>query len=178
MLNKKLARRYAKALLEIGKEKNQVAQYQKELSAFAEAVDRVSELRNCLTSPLYSAEEIKPVIGALAKKFDVSDTVRNFLFLLVDKRRAHYLADIVESLNDLANDLFGYARATIITAAPLVANEYDNLKLTLEAVTKKKILLDARVDPQIIGGVIAEVGDKVFDGSIRTQLHKIGETLI
>lgn len=178
MLNKKLARRYAKALLEIGKEKNQVAQYQKELSAFAEAVARVSELKDCLTSPLYSAEEIKPIIGALTKKLSLSDTVKNFLFLLVDKRRAHYLPDIVESFNDLANDFFGYARASVITAAPLVAMEYDNLKKTLEAVTKKKILLDAKVDPQIIGGVIAEVGDKVFDGSIRTQLQKIGETLI
>lgn len=178
MLNKKLARRYAKALLEIGKEKNQVAQYQKELSTFADAVELVSELRSCLTSPLYSAEEIKPIIGVLAKKLGLSDTVRNFLFLLVDKRRAQYLRDIVESFNDLANDFFGYARATVITAAPLVTTEYDNLKKTLERVTNKKILLDTKVDPQIIGGVIAEVGDKVFDGSIRTQLQKIGETLI
>jgi len=178
MLNKKIAKRYARALIEIGKERKQVEQFQKELKNFSNLLKKFPDLNKCLSSPLYSAEECKQTISTLNKKINLSKTIQNFLYLLVDKRRIQWLTDIVEAYEDLTNETLGFMKAKIITATPLSNKNFNKIKKLLEDITKRKILLDTETRPQIIGGAIAEVGDKVFDGSIRNQLRKIGETLV
>ncbi|HNR12922.1 MAG TPA: ATP synthase F1 subunit delta, partial [Thermodesulfobacteriota bacterium] len=91
--------------------------------------------------------------------------------------RIQYFADIVEAYEEFTDEIFGYVKARVITAVPLSERDRDEVKQSLEQVTRKNVQLQTIVDPQIIGGVIAEVGDKIFDGSIRSQLHKLGETL-
>jgi len=177
MLNKKIARRYAKALLELGKEKKQTEEFRTELKAFAGLLRQSPLLEECLSSPLYSAEDLKKIIVEITNKAMVSKTVQNFLCLLVDKRRIQYFSAIEEAYDDFTNTILGYVKAKITTATALPDRDYDTLKQSLEKVTGKKVIMSANVEPDIIGGVIAEVGDKVFDGSIRNQLQKIGETL-
>jgi len=177
MLNKKIARRYAKALLERGKEEDKLEKFKEELKAFSELLKEFPELNACLTSPLYSNEELKGIVSFLNKKLNLSDTILNFLYLLIDKRRAIYLEEIIAAYEDFINEIFGYVKAKIITTKPLSKKNYEKIKEALEKVTEKKILLETKTDPQIIGGVIAEVGDKVFDGSIRNQLQKMREKL-
>ena len=177
MINKKIARRYAKALLEIGKETNQVEKFKEELSAFSDLLKQIPELEKFLLSPLYSAEDLKKIIAEIAQKTNFSPTTKNFLFLLVDKRRIQHFSDIYEMYEDYTNELSGHLKAKITTAASLSAEDQEAVKQTLEKATDKKIILSAVVEPEIIGGVIAEVGDKVFDGSIKNQLQKIEETL-
>jgi F-type H+-transporting ATPase subunit delta len=177
MLNKKIARRYAKALIEIGKEEDKLEQFKGELKAFSKLLKEFPELNACLTSPIYSTEELRGIVSFLNKKLNLSDTILNFLYLLIDKRRAIYFEEIIASYEDFINEIFGYVKAKIITPKPLPKKNYEKIKEVLERVTEKKILLEAKTDPQIIGGVIAEVGDKVFDGSIRNQLQKMREKL-
>jgi F-type H+-transporting ATPase subunit delta len=114
----------------------------------------------------------------VAEKIKLSATVKNFLCLLVDKRRIQYFSAILELYEDLTYEISGYVKAKIITARPLATGDLENIKQSLENITRKKVLVNSVVEPQIIGGVIAEVGDKIFDGSIRNQLQRIGETLI
>jgi F-type H+-transporting ATPase subunit delta len=178
MLNKKIAKRYAKALFEIGNETNRIDQFREELGAFARLLTISSELKECLLSPLYPAADKKKIAVSLAEKTGASKTAQDFLCLLVDKKRIQYLADIVESYEDLTNEAFGFVKARVITATPLSSEDHEGMKKSLESITRKKILLSSIVDPRIIGGVIAEVGDKVFDGSVRNQLEKMRETLI
>lgn len=177
MLNKKLAKRYAKAIVEIGKEQNQIEQYKNDLRVFSDLLNNFPDLKKSLLSPLYSAEDLKKIILTLTPKISISKTIQNFLCLLVDKRRFQYLEEIIGSYEELTNELFGFLKAKITTAAPLSSEDYGQLRKSLEKITKKKILLSTVVEPQIIGGVIAEVGDRIFDGSIKNQLQKIGETL-
>jgi len=177
MLNKKIARRYAQALLELGKERNQTEEFRSQLKAFAGLLRRSPLLEECLASPLYSAEDLKRIIVEITDKINVSKTIQDFLSLLVDKRRIQYFSAIEEAYDDFTNAILGYVKATITTATTLPKDDYNTLKQSLEKVTGKKVILSANVKPDIIGGVIAEVGDKVFDGSIRNQLQKIGETL-
>jgi F-type H+-transporting ATPase subunit delta len=177
MLNKKIARRYAKALLELGKEQGQTEGFRKELKTFAGLLKQSPLLEECLASPLYSAEDLKKIIVEITNKMAMSETIQNFLCLLVDKRRIQYFSAIEEAYDDFTNELLGYVKARIITATPLPDEDYNTLKQSLEKVTDKKIILSANIEPDLLGGVIAEVGDTVFDGSIRNQLHKIGETL-
>jgi len=177
MRNKKLAKRYAKALIDIGQENDQIRKFQDELKAFADLLHSTSELEVLLLSPLYTAEELKKIIAPIAAKLSLSETIQNFLYLLVDKRRIQYFADIVEAYEEFTDEIFGYVKARVTTAVPLSERDRDEVKQSLEQVTRKNVQLQTIVDPQIIGGVIAEVGDKIFDGSIRSQLHKLGETL-
>jgi F-type H+-transporting ATPase subunit delta len=178
MLNKKIARRYAQALIEIGKENNQVEEFKSELKNFSDLLEKFPEFQNALLSPLYSAEDLKKTILGVAEKIKLSKSIQNFLCLLVDKRRIQYFSDILEFYEDLTYQISGYVEARVITAQPLSTGDFESIKKSLENITQKKVLLNSAVEPQIIGGVIAEVGDKIFDGSIRNQLQRMGETLI
>ncbi len=97
---------------------------------------------------------------------------------MVDKRRIQYLHTILELYEDLTYQISGYVQARVITAQPLSGGDFESIKKSLEEITQKKVLLTSVVEPKIIGGVITEVSDKIFDGSIRNQLQRIGETLI
>jgi len=178
MLNKKIARRYAQALIEIGKENNRVEEFKAELENFSDLLKKFPGFQNALLSPLYSAEDLKKTILGVAEKINLSETIKNFLCLLVDKRRIQYFSAILELYEDLTYQISGYVKARVITARPLSTGDFESIKKSLEDITQKKVLLNSVVEPQIIGGVIAEVGDKIFDGSIRNQLQRIGETLI
>ena len=178
MLNKKIARRYAQALIEIGKENNRIEEFKNELENFSDLLKQFPEFQEALLSPLYSAEDLKKIILGVADKINLSKTIKNFLCLLVDKRRIRYFSTILELYEDLTYQISGYVKARVITAQPLSPENFESIKKSLEAITQKKVLLNSVVEPQIIGGVIAEVGDKIFDGSIRNQLQRIGETLI
>lgn len=177
MLNKKIARRYAQALIEIGKENNWVEEFKTELKNFSDLLKKFPEFQNALLSPLYSAEDLKKTILGVAEKIKLSKTIQNFLCLLVDKRRIQYFSAISEFYEDLTYRISGHVKARVITARPLSTGDFESIKKSLEGITQKKVLLNSVVEPQIIGGVIAEVGDKIFDGSIRNQLQRIGETL-
>jgi len=178
MLNKKIARRYAQALLEIGKENNQIEQFKKELDSFSDLLKKFPELHDALLSPLYSSEDLKKIIETISQKLSLSKIVENFLCLLVDKRRIQYFFAILEIYEELTRQLFGYVKAKVVTAIPLGVEYFENIKSSLEKNLQKKVILQAVVDPQIIGGVVTEVGDRIFDGSIKNQLQKMGETLI
>jgi len=178
MLNKKIARRYAQALIEIGKENNRVDNFKTELRNFSDLLKKFPEFQDALLSPLYSAEDLKKTILGVAAIIKLSETIKNFLCLLVDKRRIQYFSAILELYEDLTYQISGYVKARVITARPLSTADLESIKKSLEDITRKKVLLNSVVEPQVIGGVIAEVGDKIFDGSIRNQLQRIGETLI
>ena len=178
MLNKKIARRYAQALIEIGKENNRVEEFKTELKKISDLLKKFPEFQKALLSPLYSAEDLKKIILGVAEKINLSETIRNFLCLLVDKRRIQYFSAILELYEDLTYQISGFVKARVIAARPLSTRDFESIKKSLEGITQKKVLLNSVVEPQIIGGVIAEVGDKIFDGSIRNQLQRIGETLI
>ena len=174
MRNQKLAKRYAKALIEIGQEQVKVKELQEELKAFAKLLASFPELEQCLLSPLYSADDLKNILAPLIAKLNLSETIQNFLYLLVDKRRIQYFADIVEAYEEFTYDIFGYVKAKVTTATALSGQDSEEVEKVLERITQKKVLLETVVDPAIIGGVVAEVGDKIFDGSIQSQLEKLG----
>lgn len=178
MLDKKIARRYAQALLEIGKESNQIDQFKKELSAFSDLLKKFPQLHSPLLSPLYSNEDLKKIIVKISPRIPLSPTVEHFLCLLVDKRRIQYFFDILAIYEELTHQFFGYIKAKVVTAIPLNPEYFEGIRHSLEKILQKKVILDTVVDPQIIGGVVTEVGGKVFDGSIKNQLQKMGETLI
>ena len=177
MTNLTIARRYAKALVSIGKEDKQYAQYAKELNSFVGVLDQNPELMDALSDPLYPLTSRKKVLEAVLEKTGFSPVINHFLYLLMEKHRIQYVKDITESHQKLVDDLMNIAAAKIISAAELSEDVVGQIKKAVENMTGKEVKLELQIDPGIIGGIITTVGDMNFDGSVRTQLTSLKETL-
>lgn len=177
MKNLAIARRYAKALLLIGKQDGKADTYRDELNRVTELVGARSDLAQVLNNPLYDATGRKSVLHTVVGKLELSETVTAFLMLLFDKGRFGFLAYVNEFYQKFADEFKGIARASLVSATALPAETVEKIRTTLSQKTGKDIILEVKEDPGLIGGIITRIGDLVLDGSIRTQLMNMKESL-
>ena len=177
MKNLAVARRYAKALLLIGKEDGQTDAYRRELSGFAGLMEQEEALNQAITNPLYGASGRRNVLQAVIDKLDISKTMKSFLLLLFDKGRIGFVDRINELYQKLADELNGIARASLVSATELSGDTVEKIRAALSKKTNKEIILEVEQDPELIGGIVTKIGDLVWDGSIKTQLSNMRETL-
>ena len=177
MKNLAISRRYARALLLIGKDDGKAEVYKQELDTFAKLVANEKGLELALTNPLYNAVGRKKVLQLVIEKLNLSKAVRSFLFLLFDKGRIGFLGTINEFYQKLADELKNVARASLVSANELSVETVEKIRTTLSKMTGKDIVLDVKVDQSLIGGVVSRIGDLVLDGSIKTQLLNMRESL-
>ena len=177
MKNLTIARRYAKALLIIGKEDGQAETYGKELDGFTKMMSEKKELAQAIVNPIYGASGRKKVLETVVGKVGVSKVVASFLLLLFDKGRIDFLSDINSFYQKLADELKGVLRASLVSASALSSETVEKIRTTLSKRTGKDIILQVEQDPGLIGGIVTRIGDLVLDGSIRTQLLNMRESL-
>ncbi len=176
MRNTILAKRYAKALFAVGKEDNTVDAFSDSLHGLAELV-RDADILDALTNPVYPLDVRVKVMKSLAGAVKANTVMLRFLDLLVEKRRTAALADIAEVFQGMVDEDQNRCRGTVVTATEITADLGDKVKATLEKITGKQVELSRVVDPAIIGGMIAQVGDLVLDGSIKTQLQGLKDSI-
>ena len=177
MKNLAIARRYAKALLLIGKEDGQTEIYREELNAFSELMEREDELSQVLINPLYDTGARKKVLAAVLEKLSLSKVMNAFLLLLFEKSRVGFLANINDFYQKLADELKGVARASLVSATELSSETIEKIRSSLSQKTGKDIILECGQDASLIGGIVTRIGDLVLDGSIKTQLLNMRESL-
>jgi len=175
--NLAIARRYAKALLLIGKEDGGAEDYRAELSSISNLINQNQPLRQAITNPLHDADARKRVLETLIDRLGLSRVMQSFLLLLFDKGRIGFIDSIDEFYQKLADELKGVARATVTSATRLSADAVEKIREGLSRRTGKKIILEINQDPSLIGGVVTRIGDLVLDGSIKTQLLGMRESL-
>lgn len=178
MITGSIARRYAKALLEIGIQQNTFDALGKELDRAADTLRSSPELRNALENPVFSLDKRKLIMDELVRRLGVSKTVRNFIMLLLDKGRIAALPDIARAHRTLVDEHAGRVRATVTSARPLDPMLETRLKTALEKQSGKVVIFEKREDPAILGGLITQLGDTLYDGSVRTQLQELREELL
>ena len=178
MVTGSLARRYAKAMLEIGIRQQTYDALGRELDRAADTLQRSPELRTALENPSFKFAKRREVLDDVARRLGLSQVVRNFVMLLLDKGRIGALPDIARVHRTLVDEHAGRARAQITSVRPIDAALESRLKAALEKQSGKTIILEKKEDPTILGGLITQVGDLVFDGSIRTQLAQLREELL
>ena len=170
------ARRYAQAVFAIAKDQNRLDGWDADLATIAEALQQ-PELRAALESvkaPFAAKQElVRTVFGET-----IDPLAQNFLLLLVQRGRLHLLDDIIALYRELVDEERGIARARVTTAVPLDDEERDRVAERLAALTGKEIRLETAVDPSILGGLIARIGDKLIDGSARTRLIALRQRLV
>ena len=177
MKNLAIARRYAKALLMIGKEDGQTETYKEELSGIADLIQREKALEQALANPLYDAAGRRKVLVAVIDKMNLSTIMNSFLLLVFEKGRIGFIGSINDFYQKLADELKGVARASLVSATELSSEAVDKIRASLSKRTGKDIILEIEQDPTLIGGIVTRIGDLVLDGSIKTQLLNMRESL-
>lgn len=168
-----IARRYARALFSLSVETNRVEPWAKGLEAVQAALAGSAELRDALTNPVYSKEQRRAVVEALASALSLEKEPSSLLFLLADRNRLSHLAAVAGVFRDLADRHLGRLRAKVTSAVPLDDAAAKAIAGKLSQATKAEVLLDRVVDPAILGGLVTQVESLVYDGSVRTQLEDL-----
>ncbi len=173
-----IARRYARALLDVARESGQVDGVLAEIERIETALEGTPELSQVLESPLFSRDQRRALLEKLAGPLALSETTLNLLRLLSDRDRTAHLPLILREYRRMADELAGRVRAVAITPLPLPKETTARLSEALSRVTGKTVVLEERTDPTLIGGLVAKVGDTTFDGSLRTQLRRLRQAAL
>ncbi len=177
MISTVLARRYAKALFAVGKEEDKLQAFNETLQELNGFLKGNPEIGAALESPIIGLDVKQDIIEELIKAAKVDETMANFLRVLVERNRIHYLPLIAEAFQELIDEETGVVRARVTTAVPLSSDLQKKMEEVFAEATGKKVVLVAEEDPEIIGGVVAHVGDMVWDGSIKSQLEGLKESI-
>jgi len=177
LIRSRLAHRYAKALFELAQEAGSTPSVTEQLQAFQEALAAQEDLNAALLSPVLTRPAKAEVLEAVLAAAPFDALTANFLRVLLDARKLPYLPDVMRAFATMRDEAEGRVRGEALTPMPLKDAEVQALRAALSKALQKDVELDARVDPALLGGVVARVGNLVFDGSLRTQLERIRETL-
>jgi F-type H+-transporting ATPase subunit delta len=173
-----VARRYAKALLTMGKEDDHYKEYGEGLSGFAHLLGREPELKDALLNPIHSREDRRTLLLRMIELLQLPPMVSNLLQLLLDKHRLNVVDGVAQAYQEMVDEVENVSRARVKTAIYLDDATQERLRQTLEKLTGSTVVMEVEEDASIIGGVVAKVGDLVLDGSVRTQINSLKESLI
>lgn len=173
-----LARRYAKAFVQITAKKGIVDLVGVDLLALADVLAESKELQVLLANPAISPTERLKVLEELLRRLGAQPEARVLIQLLIDRGRITALGAIARAYRAIADELAGRVRAAVHTAERLDETRMKRIQSALEASTGKKVLLQQREDPSLVAGVVTQIGSWVYDGSLRTQLRQLRESLL
>jgi len=149
-----------------------------EAQQIAALVRENKALLDVLDAPSIPAEQKRSLLDAIVQRAGISRPVRNFVAVLIDKRRTKFLDEIVKQFAQELNQRLGFAEAEITTARELGPDERAELETDLARITGKKIRARYGQDRTILGGAVARVGSTVYDGSVRGQLARIRQQVV
>lgn len=149
-----------------------------EVDALAGLLAESEALADVLYRPLHPMTERRAVLDAVGARVGLGPTLKRFLEFLLQQHRMRDFPLIVEELHRLADEADGRVEAELVSAATLPPEQLERVQQALAMRTGRQVRIKPRVDPALIGGLLARVGDLVFDGSIRTQLQQLRANLV
>jgi F-type H+-transporting ATPase subunit delta len=177
MSNEAVAKRYALALFEIAKEQQMLQSFDNELRIIKKVVLDNPDLISLLKSPKLSADQKKLIIKDVFNGSSVY--VINLLMLLMDRNREAYIAEVADAFIDLSNEEQGIAEASVYSVRPLTANESAIISSEFaKKVNKVSLNIENIIDPDLLGGLKVQIGNRIFDGSLQGKLSRLKRELI
>ena len=181
MSSNKLARRYALALVALGKEANALSSISDSLNDFADTLNLSDQLLyRSMNNPAISIEEKRATIEEIAKQSQLHPYTKNAIHILLERGRLAIFPHLVAAFDRMADEELKRVRAIVTTAITISEEEKTTLRNTLSqshSIPLDSLIIDFAVDANIIGGLIAKVGDRIYDGSVRSQLKEIQNIL-
>ena len=179
MTNKTAALRYARALFDVAvKEKADLEQIERELGEFADLFTTYPQLEKVLLNPAVPVQRKRAAVVELLGRARFAPIVTKLLTLLAERDRLVLVGDVRTAFSERVMDYRNVVRAEVTTAAPIDPKRTEAVRNGLAKLTGRTVNLDARVDPGIIGGIVARIGSTVYDGSVTRQLEKMKERLV
>lgn len=172
-----IARRYAAALFDVTKQNNTLDAAQAGLTSFAALVSGSPELATVFGSRAVPAAKKRAVAEALVAQLNVSPEIQRLIAALGDRDRLGLVADVASAFSARVRQEKHILHADVTTAVPLSPERAASLAASLGKVLGGTVTIEQKVDPSIVGGVIAKVGSLVFDGSVTRQLELMKSVL-
>jgi F-type H+-transporting ATPase subunit delta len=172
------ATRYARALLDVALQEADPVSVEQGLAGFAAAMTSSPELTHALTNPAVPASARRGIVAAIVERLAPPAPARKLLALLAERDRLALVPEMLDVYRELLLEHQQIVKAQVRSAAPLPQGDLAALQLRLSEATGRTVQVEATVDPTLIGGLVAQIGSTVYDGSVRTQLQKMRQQLV
>lgn len=178
MTNRTAAARYARALLDVAiKERTDLSRIETDLSGFADLLTAHPSLGKVLLNPAIPIQGKRATVEALVARLNPIGVVGKLVVMLAERDRLVLLPELLSAYRQRVMDLQGVVKAEVTTAIELPSERSDAIKDSLARATGRTVTLTSRIDPSIVGGVVARVGSMVYDGSVTSQLKRLKQRL-
>lgn len=177
MLDKSVAITFVNALLDVATEKGQFEQIEKDLDLVCEIISKHADLKKVLFHPSVSRSSKKELIQNVFDK-SVSGLMMNFLSLLIDRRKEGILDFVTDVYKEVTHEKKGVLKATVQTVMPLSGERLEDFKKKLKKITGKTVELEVVQNPDILGGMVIQIGNKMIDGSVANRLKNLKNRLL
>ncbi len=168
-----VAQPYAQALLSVAQANNLTEEFGADARTLISLISGSGELQNCLDNPFIQPETKKNLLKQLLGE-GVNPYLRNFILLLVDRRRISFLEPILQQYVNLLRELNQTVLAEVTSAVPLTDAQLQTVKEKVLSITKaREVEIVTKIDTDLIGGVVIKVGSQVIDASLRGQLRRL-----
>jgi F-type H+-transporting ATPase subunit delta len=177
MRDRKLAVRYARALLSVFPDPRTAAPTEEFLVGLSAAMNEISDFRDLMLDPAVSRAQRRDVIANIVREAGLPAEIDNFMALLIDNNRAAAIPSIAEVFREEREAAMGIVPAELTTARPLTEEMVDRARNAMEKKTGRRVRLTCHVEPDLIGGAVTQIGSQIYDGSLRTQLRQLRSTM-
>jgi F-type H+-transporting ATPase subunit delta len=168
-----VAGRYASALFELARDQRAVDAVAGDLDRFDALIRESPDLQRLVRSPVFTAEEQGKAVGAILDQAGIGGLAGNFIRLVTTNRRLFALPDMIRGYRKLVAESKGIVRAEVRLAEPPSDRVLNDIKAALREVANAEVDVDVKVDPNLIGGMVVQMGSRMVDASLRTRLNAI-----
>ena len=170
--------RYSRALFEVAKESSELEKIESDIIGLRFILVNSSELKNFIHDPTQSKDSQNNVIKLLAHRLNFSKDLKNFMFLLIEKRRIFFLLKIIDSFLKLCSKKRGEVKASLISSKELTNTELESISKELSSSMGSIIKFDYKIDKDLIGGLKLQLGSIMIDTSIKNKLKKYEQKML
>ena len=177
MVGLTVAKKYAKALLEIGVQDGNYDVLGQDLNKMADLLRESKDLRIALWSAAFPKPTRKAIARKISERLGLATTTFKFIELLIQRKRINLFSEIAKTYRDLCDDVAGRTRTTLVTPLELPPGLVQEIKSQIGSLTGKEVILSLEKDPSLIGGFLTKIGNVVYDGSLKAQMAKLRDNL-
>ena len=170
--------RYSRALFEVANEAKELEKVEKDIKNFQSILNSSIEIKNFIHNPTLRKDNQNNVIKLIAEKIDFSKNLKNFMYLLIEKRRIFFVEKIIDSFLKLCSRKRGEVKASLISSKELSETEIENISKDLSLSMGSNVKFEYKVDKELIGGLKIQLGSFMIDTSIKNKLKKFEQKML
>ena len=178
MIAGSVAKRYAKALVDVAASGNELEIVRQELSDVAALLREHRELQRFLVNPSILRRDKVRILEEVLARLSLRPLTKSFLRILQQAGRLQALEGVLRAYETMVDERLGRVKAVVTTAAPLEGEAHERLRQRLAEMTGKTVYLEVQLDTGLLGGLVTQIGSQVFDGSLRTRLARLRQELV